>query len=350
MTTIKDIAQLVGVAPSTVGRALADHPHVHEDTKVRVRKAALRLGYVAHSPARMMRGGHSKLIGLMIPDVRNDFYSTAAQAISEACAGAGFQVVLSITNDDPAREFEQLYGLVSARVAGVIVVPTARPTKDALALLARLPHIQLIRRDRLIRAPWFGIDDAAATRLAAEHLLALGHRAIAYVGGDLGLSTGRERFRGFEQALAAHGLKAHPRFCSHGPGDAAFGTAATRRILAQATRPTAVVAAGSRLTVGALEAVRAMEIAVPDALSIVGFNDTAALGWWGNGVTSIGLPVFDIAVACATGLLGSLRLKASPVAARLQPPSQATFAPFLVERGSTARLARRRGLAVARRA
>jgi DNA-binding LacI/PurR family transcriptional regulator len=336
--TIKDIARLVGVAPSTVGRALADHPHVHEDTKLRVRDAAAQLGYVAHTPARMMRGGHSHLIGLMIPDVRNDFYATAAQAIAEACAEAGFQVVLSITNDDPRREFEQMHGLVSARAAGAIVVPTARPSRETLALLARLPHIQLIRRHRSIQASWFGIDDAAATRLAAEHLLARGHRQIAYVGGDLGLSTGRERFLGFQEALAAQGLRAHPKHCAHGPGDAAFGTAATLKILAAATRPTALVLAGSRLTVGALEAVRTLDIPVPDALSIVGFNNMAALGWWGTGVTSIGLPVIDIALACTAGLLGTLRPDASSSAGAARPPSQAMFAPFLVERGSTTRI------------
>jgi len=340
--TIKDIARVVGVAPSTVGRALADHPHVHEDTKARVREAAAQLGYVAHSPARLMRGGHSNLIGLMIPDVRNDFYSTAAQAISGACADAGFQIVLSITNDEPAREFDQLYGLVSARAAGVILVPTARPSRDAIALLARVPHIQFIRRHRAIRAPWYGIDDAAATRLAAERLLALGHRRIAYIGGDLGLSTGAERFRGFEEALAVRGLRAVARLCAHGPGDAAFSNASTRRILGQALQPTALMVAGSRLTVGALEAVRALGIPVPEKLSIVGFNDSAALGWWGNGVTSIGLPVSEVAVACAAGLLGTLRQGAQAEPDAAHPPSLAMFSPFLVERGSTAAVARAR--------
>lgn len=342
MITIKDIARLVGVAPSTVARALADHPHVHEATKARVREAAAALGYVAHTPARMMRGGTSRLIGLLIPDVRNDFYSTAAQAIAETAANAGYQVVLGITSDDPQREQGQLHGLVSARAAGVIVVATARPTKESLALLAQVAHVQLIRRHPSIHAPWFGIDDAAATRIAAEHLLALGHRRIAYIGGDLGLSTGQARFAGFREALATRGLAPDPRHCAHGPGESAFSAATTRRILTQRVRPSALVLAGSRLTVGALEAIRALDLAVPADLSVVGFNDSAALGWWGGGVTSIGLPVFDIALACASGLLATLK-PGAPTAggATTARPSQATFAPFLVERGSTARPAGR---------
>ena len=342
MVTIKDIARIVGVAASTVGRALADHPHVHEDTKARVREVAAQLGYVAHSPARLMRGGTSSLIGLLVPDVRNDFYSTAAQSISEACATAGFQVVLGITSDSAEREREHVHGLVSARAAGVILVPTAHPTRDTLTLLEQLPHVQLIRKHRAIRAPWFGIDDAAATRLAAHHLLSLGHRHIAYIGGDLRLSTASKRFQAFQEAMAARGLMAEDSYCAHGPGGADFSANATRQVLSRTPSPTALMLAASHLTVDALEVVRALDIAVPEALSIVGFNDSAALGWWGAGVTSVGLPVFDIAAACAGGLLAKLR-QASMSADAARPPSEAMFTPFLVERGSTARPASRRG-------
>jgi len=338
MITIKDIARAVGVAPSTVARALANHPHVHENTKARIREEAARLGYVAHAPARAMRGGHSGLIGLMIPDIRNDFYSTAAQAIAEACAASGLQVVLSITNDDVARERDQLRGLVSARCAGVIVVPTAAPNRESLALLQQIPHVQFIRRSRAIRAPWFGIDDAAATRIAAAHLLHLGHRRIAYVGGDLALSTGADRFRSFEQTLKSHRVAVPRGLCAHGPGDAGSGANATRAVLAANPRPTALVLAGSRLTVGALDAVRELGLDVPRELSVVGFNDSGALGWWGKGVTSVGLPVRDIAVACAAGLLGVLRGAGGSGDPTSGPPAAATFEPFLVERGSTASL------------
>ena len=158
-----------------------------------------------------MRGGTSSLIGLLVPDVRNDFYSTAAQAISEACATAGFQVVLGITSDSAAREREHVHGLVSARAAGVILAPTARPAKETLALLgapaARPAHPPQSRDPRaLVRH-----RRRRGHALAAQHLLALGHRQIAYIGGDLRLSTASERFRAFEDAIAAHGLRGDSR-------------------------------------------------------------------------------------------------------------------------------------------
>lgn len=335
MATLKDIAAVVGVAPSTVGRALADHPHVRDETKARVRAAAAGMGYVGHAPARVMRGGRSDLIGLVIPNVRNEFYSAAAQAISEVCANDGYQVVLSLTDDSADRERDQLRSLLAARCAGISVVPTGRMSRETVALLAQVPCVQFIRRTRALHAPWFGIDDAASTRLAVEHLLALGHRNIGYVGGALDLSTGAERFRGFCEALAGAGIAPRPAWCVHGPGDDAAGARATRQILTATPRPAAIVLAGSRLTVGALDAIRELGIAVPQALSIVGFNERGALGWWGSGVTSVGLPVGDIAHACASGLLSRLRrspTQADDAAAALA----AMFSPCLIQRGSTA--------------
>ena len=128
MVTIKDIAQRLGIAPSTVGRALAGNPRISRDTSERVRAAADRLGYVAHSPAQVMRGATSTLLGLAIPDIQNDFYSTVAKAMSESYGAAGFQLVLALTDDDPDTELRQIRGLLSARAAGVVVVPCANPS------------------------------------------------------------------------------------------------------------------------------------------------------------------------------------------------------------------------------
>jgi LacI family transcriptional regulator len=191
----------------------------------------------------------------------------------------------------------------------------------------------------MLRAPWFGIDDAAATRIAAEHLLGLGHRRIAYVGGDLALSTGAERFRGFEEALKAHRVAPRRELLAHGPADAQSGAIETRVVLSVNPPPTALVLAGSRLTVGALDAVRELGIDVPRELSVVGFNDSAGLGWWGKGVTSVGLPVQDVAIACAAGLIGAVRATGGDRGAASVRPAAAMFEPFLVERGSTAALA-----------
>jgi LacI family transcriptional regulator len=342
MITIKHIAEQVGVSASTVARALADHPHIHEDTKARVRAAAQRLGYVAHAPARLMRGGRSTLVGLVIPDVRNDFYATVAQAISESCVGRGYQLMLSITGEDPARELAQVRSLASARAAGVIVVPSAAPLRETIALLGRMPHVQLIRGCDALSAPWFGIDDRAAIRIAVEYVVARGHRRIGYVGGDLSLGTSRERRAGYDEALARAGIAVLPALCRHGAGDVESGRAATLGLLALRPRMTALVTGTSLVTPGALDALATSGVAVPSSLSIVGFNDGPALAWWGPGITAIGLPVREIAMACAGRLLRDLEQPAAAAAVPARALAErAVFVPSLVERGSVGPPARR---------
>lgn len=342
MITIKHIAEELGVSASTVARALADHPHIREETKARVRAAAQRLGYVAHAPAKLMRGGRSSLVGLVIPDVRNDFYATVAQAISESCVGRGYQLMLSITGDDPESELAQVRSLASARAAGIILVPSAVPRRDTIALLSHMPHVQLIRGCEALSAPWFGIDDRAAIRIAVERLLASGHRRIGYIGGDLALGTSRERRAGYNDALVRAGIVADPDLCRHGPGDIAFGRLAARQLLAQRPRPTGLVTGASLLTLGMLDALASSRVAVPGGVSIVGFNDGPALAWWGPGITSIGLPVREIAMACAGRLLRDLDQPATM--GTVTTPAVAervVFVPSLIERGSVAAPARR---------
>lgn len=332
---MKDIARQLGVAASTVTRALADNPRISRDMRARVHAVASELGYVAHAPARVMRGGASTLIGLVIPDVLNDFYSTVAKAMSEHCGEAGFQLVLSLTDDDPEIELRQVRGLISARAAGLVIVPSAAPRAETVALLRQVPHVQLIRRVARLEGDWYGIDDVAATRIATRHLIDLGHRVIGYVGGPQDLSTGALRLRGFRLAYADAGLDPALGVVETGGYDRGFGAAAVDRLLARKPRPTAIVTAAARATVGALEALGRARIAVPRDMSVVGFNDAPTLSWWGPGLTTIGLPVREIAIACSALLLHRVR---KPAKADEPPhrPQSAMHAPFLIERGSTA--------------
>jgi len=126
MITIKDIAKKLDLSASTVGRALADHPRISAATKRRVRAMAGKLGYVADTPARMMRGGSSHLIGLLVPDIRSTFYSMVAHVLSKCFEREGFHLAPSITEDDRDIEMQQVRELISARVAGIVIVPSAR--------------------------------------------------------------------------------------------------------------------------------------------------------------------------------------------------------------------------------
>lgn len=334
VVTIKDIAQHLGVAASTVGRALSHNARISAATRARVEKAAQELGYVAHSAARQMRSQRSLLVGLVIPDVLNAFYSTAAQAISRSFDQAGYQTVLSISEDKPELELRQVRSLAEARVDAIVWVPTIRPLPQTLTYLQSIAHVQLIRQCRRIRSDWFGVDDVATTYQATEHLLKMGHRRIAYVGGPRSLSTGESRLRGFQLAHEAMGQTLNDSFVFCDAPDARSGPAVLDRLLSSNPSPTAVVVATARGTESLLEGLSARAIRVPEQISVVGFNDSPSVSWWGPGLTTMRLPVREVSEASVDFLVRKMtqgRSEPAPVVGQVTQ-----YPPYLVERGSTA--------------
>jgi LacI family transcriptional regulator len=336
MVTIKDIAQRLGVSASTVARALADNSRISQDMRARVRRIADELGYVAHAPARIMRGHSSTLVGLVVPDIRNEFYSTVAKAMADCCKDSGMHVALLVTDDDPEIELRQVRGLASARAAGFVVVATAQPRQETLTLLEQVPHAELVRKAQRLRSDWFGIDDVGGLSMATRHLLALGHRRIAYVGGPPALSTGEARLQGYMSAMrdAAVAVEPWAVVCA-GTGEA-DGREAVRRLLAHGPRPTAVVCGGSRTTIGILQGLQAAGARVPEDISVVGFHDSDSVRLWSPGLTTLALPVREIALSCSALLLRRIREQGKTEAGTVEdPPYRATYATSLVVRAST---------------
>ncbi len=332
MITIKHIAGRLDLSVSTVGRALADHPRISRETKARVRSMADELGYIANAAARVMRGGSSRLIGLLVPDIRSTFYSMAAQALSKCFVRDGYHLALSITDDDPDIEFQQIRELLSARVAGVVIVPCATPHRETVELVRKVPHVQLLRRMPAL-GDWFGMDEERAMLDAVNHLTGLGHRRMAYVG-DLIFPTGRARYDGFRRAHAEAKLKIDKSLIELGSPDARFGADAVKRLLARRPAPTAIITSSVLVTLGAADQIAASGIDVPGALSFFGFGDGPWQKWWGPGLTTLRLPTEELATGCGLWLLH--RLKSGRLPARAEP-HVAISPPSMVLRGSTAR-------------
>lgn len=334
MTTIKDIARALDVAPSTVARALNNHPHISDDTKSRVQATAQQLGYIANSAARSMRSRASMVVGLVVPDVEHNDLGSAAKAMAECCNDAGFQLVLSLTEDDPAKEYAHLLALASTRAAGIAIVPSPAPLRESVALLKRLPCVQLLRRIDALASDWFALDDEFGIAEATRHLAGLGHRRIAYLGGLTKLSTGETRLKAYRRALQDAGLDYDPNLAvTISP----LGMDAHRafRELYKAHKPSAVVLGAPLIAVGALEAIGDLGLRVPDNLSVTGFGDQAWMKGWGPGLTTIRTPVRDLALAGGSFLLRRINEKANSSSQRGSELTQALHRPSLVVRGST---------------
>lgn len=305
MITIKHIARKLNLSVSTVGRALTDHPRISRETKERVNVAATELGYIANGAARIMRGGSSHLIGLLVPDIRSTFYSTVAHVLSKTFKGEGFHLSLSITDDDRNAESQQARELIGARVAGIVIVPCAVPKRETIELVRMVPHAQLLRRNSSL-GDWFGLDDERAIFDATNDLFNLGHRRVGYIG-DIIYPTGKARYKGFRKAHATAGLKLDEALAELGPPDTRFGEDAITRLLTK--KPTAIITSSVLVTLAAADRLMLLNVNVPGDLSLIGFGDGPWQKWWGPGLTTMHLPAEELATECGHWLLNRVKEK-----------------------------------------
>lgn len=333
--TIKQLAQTLGMSHSTVSRALNGHPSISDTTRKRIEQAAAQYGYVPNSAARILKTARSGIIGLVIPDIQNKFYTTVAKAISDAATELHWQMVLAITDDQPARENVAIRSLLKAQAEGVIIVPTAAPTGETLSMLQRLHTLQLLRSHSGIRSPAIKVADRAGISMATEHLQSLGHRRIGFIGPLTEVSTGRERLQGFldrfpDEATA----KDYVQICPPRPQ---YAAEAFRRLLAMKEPPSGIVLGSPEFTLGVIEAASEDGVRIPDQVSLVGYGDAS----WGHfvrgGLTTMALPEQDIADACVDMLRVRIGAPKAASGGRGSAESETYFRPSLVLRASTCR-------------
>lgn len=207
--TIIDVAKAAGVSKSTVSLVLQDNPAVRAETREAVRAAMARLGYVYNRAAAHLRSDKAGLIGLVINDLRNPFFTEFATSVQMALSERGYAAVLANTDEDPGLQARTVEVMVEHGVAALIVSPAYGPP-DAFAALERagIPALQVLRKvsDRTDLFPFAAPDYRAGSRIATDHLLAQGARRIAFVGGLPGRAVTDERQAGYLAALADRGL------------------------------------------------------------------------------------------------------------------------------------------------
>lgn len=331
--TIKHIAEHLGIAHSTVSRALSDHPYTNAETKQKVRKAAEALGYVPHSAARTLRGDKGSLIGLVLPDIQNETFAAAAQILSHRCTKAGLQMMLAVSEDDPEAEYRHVAALREARARGILFAPSPGVLDKTVALLQSMPVVQYSRTHPHLHAPSVSIDGERGTFMATTHLLQLGHRRIGYIGIESNKSTGSTRLAGFTGALKQFKGGATTALQRLGPTDADFGLAATTELMQLSEPPTAIVLGSSAAMPGVLRALRQGNVEVPEAVSLIGYGDPSWYSLWKGGITTIGMPLVELAEAAASQLMRQLANNA-----KTSETSRAHIAlePSFILRGTTA--------------
>lgn len=326
--TIKEVAEAAGVSRSTASRALAGNGYVADAVRVRVRQAAKDLGYVVDTTARSLKQQSSRLIGVVVSDLQNSFYSAVAAGASRACRAAGYTMVLIDDSEAGDEEESAAEAFVGLRVAGVVGTPISSALVTFLSR-HRIPVVEVDRRFAGDLASAVVVDNRAAARSTTEHLLDRGHRRVALFIDETDWTTGRERYEGYGDALRARGIDEIPELVVQAGWDVDEALLAARRLLSTPDRPTAVFAANNLLAEGVWRAAAELGLNVPADLSLIAFDDAPWMSMVTPGVTAVAQDPDAIGVASVETLLASIRNPALT-------PRIVTIPTKLIVRGSTA--------------
>ena len=304
--TLEMVAKAAGVSPSTVSRILNGTAVVSDDKRAAVDEAIARLGFVPNPVARGLAGGRTLSIGVVTQAIDSPFYGVALRGIEEALAPAGYSPLFMSGHWNADEEARCIDVLRARRVDGLIVL-TGRLSDAALRSVAKSLPVVVTGRD--LKAPHLyalNFDNVEGARLATHHLVALGHRRIAFIMGDPRHPDAVERQRGYRDALEAAGLRVDPALVMPGQFSEESGLLAVERLLDSRTPFSAIFAANDQMAFGAALALHRRGYRVPDDVSLVGFDDLASAQYAIPPLTTVHQPVRELGRLAAQAMLDLL--------------------------------------------
>nr|WP_232223633.1 MULTISPECIES: LacI family DNA-binding transcriptional regulator [unclassified Arthrobacter] len=323
MPTIKDVAELAGVATSTVSRALSKPDRVNRHTRERIEEAAARLNYVPSSQARGLSSGRTDTVAVLVPDITNPFYFDIIRGTQHQLKAAGLTQLLVDTEESSEMELEALHKM--RRSADGFILAASRLTDAQLADVSGSQPLVTINRASA-NAPTVVIDTPSAMIQALEHLASLGHHRICYVSGPPTSWSNLRRWKIFEEDSAHRGLETHRigPFTPKTTSGAAAADAAVR------TGATACIVFNDLLAIGMLQRLRERGIRVPEDMSIVGCDDIFGADFCNPPLTTISSPIEQAGRVAVSMLLSQLNPLHGGTTRRL-----AVMPTHLTVRGST---------------
>jgi LacI family transcriptional regulator/LacI family repressor for deo operon, udp, cdd, tsx, nupC, and nupG len=329
--SIYDIAKKARVAPSTVSRALEDHPRIGAETKKRIQELAKEMGYVPSTVAKSLASNKTWTIGMVLASISDPFMGRVVEGVEQVAIGAGFNVFISTSQNDRQREMAVIEMLQKRRVDGIIVI--ASHVFDQYPRFfghSKVPIVIINEQEPWETMHFVTVDDVHAAQVAVEHLLALGHHRVGYVGVTNRPKSNQYRLKGYQSALEASGIALDPALIvtSHTSEDhAKRGEASLEPLLAAGA--TAVFCFNDTTAIGLLAACYKRGLCVPDDLSIIGFDDIDIAAYTIPPLTTIRQPRFELGQRAMRMMLNLLNG---------QEPENQIVPGELVVRQTTARL------------
>lgn len=307
--TIKDVAKAAGCSTATVSRALAAPEKVSDATRERVNQAIAQVGYAPNIAARNLRRAESKTIVALLPDISNPFFSEIISGMEDVAHQAGYQLLIGDCEHDPARA-ESYFRLLSTNQADGIVLLTSEIPKALIKRAdgqADFPLVMACEFFSDIDLPVIAIDNHQASCQAIDYLVSLGHQRIATLSGPANNPICRERLRGYQDTLSAHGLGDQACVAE---GDFSFRSGYQQGLMlldSASAPPTAIFCHSDEMAIGVLKAARQLDIAVPEQLSVVGFDNIGLSEYCEPELTTVSQPRNEIGQQAMQSLLHLLR-------------------------------------------
>ncbi len=301
--TMQDIAKAAGVSQSTVSRVLNDTPTsvpIAADTRERVQEVAKRLGYRPNPLARGLRGSRTMLLGVIVREITDPFFSMAIEALSTEALARGYNVVLGSAHSKADEAIALKAVLETRHCDAIVLLGDMRDEPKFLEDLraSQTPIIALWHGTELEGVPTVNIDNRAGMVTAIDHLIDKGHSRIAFIGGRP-LGDIRERRTAFYEHLEEKGIAVPEEYVQNVINDPAGGDAALRTLVALDSPPTAVVCSTDHLAIGVLHAAADLGLVVPRDLSVVGFDDIPMASFTVPALTTIHMPVAEMTALAA---------------------------------------------------
>ncbi len=325
--TAMDVARLAGVSQSAVSRVFTPGASASRETIEKVRKAAAQLGYRPNALARAMITGKSRIIGLVVAYLENQFYPVALERLSRALQSRGYHILIFLAGNGEENVTEVVQELIDYRVDGIITASVAL-SNDLTARLAELgiPVVNFNRGQEDPRLTDITSDNIAGGQRATEFLIAAGHTRIAHIMGWQGASTGRDRAEGFRRAMAQAGLA--PLAMIDGKYDRDAAISATREIFRAGQAPDAIFVANDHMAFAVMDELRfAMGLDVPGDVSVIGYDDVPMAAWPAYDLTTIRQPVNRMVSATVEAILGLIE-------SDLQPRKTHIIGPLIMRRSA----------------
>ncbi len=275
-TTIKDIANVLGITPSAVSKALNNHPRISEKTREAVLQVAKNLNYQPNHLASALRKGKSNLVGVIIPRANSNFFSSIIEKIEDILNKKGYNVIITQSNESYEKECRNIEALLFTQVDGILASMANETIKLDYYKKVKAKGIPLVLFDRGendLDVDYIGIDDYLSSHIVIEHLVEQGCKRIAHIGGFSHTRIYKNRIRGYRDALKKYNLPIEDELIIESNLRKKDGREIMKSLLALPNRPDAVYVAGDYAALGALEVMKEYSIKVPQDIALVGFSN-----------------------------------------------------------------------------